>query len=64
MVGAVTLTLATIGALGPHVPVFARLFAAVFEIPFLRYRGWEALRGALPHRRRGAGRDDAPSRVS
>jgi peptidoglycan/LPS O-acetylase OafA/YrhL len=26
---------------------FARLFAAVFEIPFQKYRGWDALRGAM-----------------
>ena len=31
----------------PATIVFARLFAAVFEIPFQKYRSWPALRGAL-----------------
>jgi peptidoglycan/LPS O-acetylase OafA/YrhL len=34
----------------PMTIVFARLFAAVFEIPFRKYRGWAALRGALMER--------------
>jgi Acyltransferase family len=34
----------------PVTIVFARLFAAVFEVPFGNYRGWEALRGSLMQR--------------
>jgi peptidoglycan/LPS O-acetylase OafA/YrhL len=34
----------------PLTIVFARLFAAVFEIPFRKYRSWEALRAALTQR--------------
>ncbi len=42
----------------PASVIFARLFAAVFEIPFQRHRSWHALREAMPARllpRRGAG---------
>jgi peptidoglycan/LPS O-acetylase OafA/YrhL len=35
----------------PAALVFARLFAAVFELPFVRHRGWRELRAAL----RGSG---------
>jgi len=35
--------------------VTARLFAAVFELPFQRYRSWHALRAALSHDRTPAG---------
>jgi peptidoglycan/LPS O-acetylase OafA/YrhL len=35
----------------PATVLFARGFAAVFEIPFQRHRGWKALRGALPRDR-------------
>ena len=31
----------------PVTVCFARLFAAAFEIPFQRHRGWKALRGAI-----------------
>ncbi|MGI9007664.1 MAG: acyltransferase family protein [Streptosporangiaceae bacterium] len=34
---------------------FARLFAAVFELPFLRHRGWAALRQAMSARLRQRG---------
>jgi peptidoglycan/LPS O-acetylase OafA/YrhL len=42
----------------PVTIVFARLFAAVFEIPFQKYRGWEALRAALSR----AARSPTPGR--
>ena len=35
----------------PAMVLFARLFAAVFELPFQRHRGWRALAGALRQRR-------------
>jgi peptidoglycan/LPS O-acetylase OafA/YrhL len=43
----------------PVTACFARLFAAVFEIPFQRHRGWVALRQAMSARlwRRHAGAD-------
>jgi peptidoglycan/LPS O-acetylase OafA/YrhL len=34
--------------------VFARLFAAVFEIPFQRYRSWTALRAAISAKMNGS----------
>jgi peptidoglycan/LPS O-acetylase OafA/YrhL len=37
----------------PVTILFARLFAAVFEIPFQRHRGWKALCGALSRTGRG-----------
>jgi hypothetical protein len=44
----------------PVTVCFARLFAAVFEIPFQRHRGWTPLRQAMSARlwqlRRTAGR--------
>jgi peptidoglycan/LPS O-acetylase OafA/YrhL len=39
----------------PVTVCFARLFAAVFEIPFLRHRGWIALRQAMSARLRRTG---------
>ena len=36
-----------VAILVPTTVCFARLFAAVFEMPFQRYRGWKALRHAL-----------------
>jgi peptidoglycan/LPS O-acetylase OafA/YrhL len=44
--------LVLLAILVPVTLVFARLFAAVFEIPFQRHRGWAALRDALPNLRR------------
>jgi len=45
----------------PVTIIFARLFAAVFEIPFQKYRSWQALRAALPTLRPGTGpQRDAP----
>ena len=57
----------------PVTVCFARLFAAVFEIPFQRYRGWTPLRQAMSARLRQlrrpepaavAGRWRGPSRAS
>ncbi len=45
----------------PVTVIFARLFAAVFEIPFQKHRGWGALWGAMPHRRRRVRRDPDPA---
>jgi hypothetical protein len=39
--------LATLGLVLPLSLIGARLFAAVFEIPFTRYRSWSALRDAF-----------------
>jgi peptidoglycan/LPS O-acetylase OafA/YrhL len=39
--------LVTLAVSVPVCLVFARLFAAVFEIPFQRYRSWPALRAAM-----------------
>ena len=36
----------------PMTVCFARLFAAVFELPFQRYRGWVPLRQAMTARLR------------
>ncbi len=41
--------------------VFARLFAAVFEIPFQRYRSWPALRDAAQARLRRPAPEPAPT---
>jgi peptidoglycan/LPS O-acetylase OafA/YrhL len=38
----------------PVTVVFARLFAAVFELPFLEHRGWHALRASLRRPARAA----------
>ncbi len=40
--------LVTLAIVLPATIGFARLFGAVFEIPFQRYRGWSALRAARP----------------
>lgn len=40
----------------PTTVAFARLFAAVFELPFQRNRGWAPLRGAMTRRLRREGR--------
>jgi peptidoglycan/LPS O-acetylase OafA/YrhL len=45
----------------PATVCFARLFAAAFEIPFLRHRGWNALRQAISARlRQGVSRATGP----
>ncbi|HEX6931995.1 MAG TPA: acyltransferase [Streptosporangiaceae bacterium] len=44
--------LVLVAILLPLTVCFALLFAAVFEIPFQRHRGWKALRGAVSARRR------------
>jgi len=44
----------------PVTVCFARLFAAVFELPFQRHRGWGALRQAMSARLRGASRASGP----
>jgi peptidoglycan/LPS O-acetylase OafA/YrhL len=40
----------------PTTVAFARLFAAVFELPFQRHRGWSPLRDVLRHHLRRLGR--------
>jgi peptidoglycan/LPS O-acetylase OafA/YrhL len=49
----------------PATLVFGRLFAAVFEIPFVRHRGWAPLKAAITQRLRGTARklatSDSPS---
>jgi peptidoglycan/LPS O-acetylase OafA/YrhL len=45
----------------PATLLFARGFAALFEIPFVRHRGWQALRDAMPAWVRSAG--TMPARV-
>jgi len=46
----------------PVTVCFARLFAAVFELPFQRHRGWTALRRAMSARvrQRGASQERGP----
>jgi peptidoglycan/LPS O-acetylase OafA/YrhL len=44
----------------PAAVVFARLFAAVFEIPFVRHRGWGALRDAMASSRERRGPPHPP----
>jgi peptidoglycan/LPS O-acetylase OafA/YrhL len=45
--------LLSVAILVPGTILFARLFATWFELPFQRYRGWDALRAAM-HRHRAA----------
>jgi peptidoglycan/LPS O-acetylase OafA/YrhL len=44
----------------PMTVCFARLFAAVFELPFQRHRGWSPLRQAISARLRRASRASGP----
>ena len=46
----------------PLTVTFARLFAAVFEIPFQRHRGWHALRAAAADSRKRKRNPSRPSR--
>jgi peptidoglycan/LPS O-acetylase OafA/YrhL len=45
----------------PATLIFSRLFAAVFEIPFVRHRGWAPLRAAVNQRLSGTVRQPATS---
>jgi len=45
----------------PATLIFGRLFAAVFEIPFVRHRGWAPLKSAITQRFRGTARQPATS---
>ena len=47
----------------PVTVIFARLFAAVFELPFQRHRGWIALREAMSARVRRLRRTEAGRRL-
>jgi peptidoglycan/LPS O-acetylase OafA/YrhL len=52
--------LLTLAIAGPGAVIFARLFAAVFELPFQRHKSWPALRAAIGARlRRPATQDNA-----
>jgi peptidoglycan/LPS O-acetylase OafA/YrhL len=42
--------LVLLAIVAPLTIVFARLFAAVFELPFRKHRGWAPLRDAITHR--------------
>jgi peptidoglycan/LPS O-acetylase OafA/YrhL len=45
----------------PATLIFGRLFAAVFEIPFVRHRGWAPLKAAIAQRFRCSARQRATS---
>ena len=47
--------LVSVAILVPGTILFARLFATWFELPFQRYRGWDALRAAMHRPRASAG---------
>ncbi len=47
----------------PATLLFARLFAAVFEIPFRKHRGWGGLRDALAQQRATSRRHLVPGPV-
>jgi len=53
--------LAMVAVAVPVTVVFARLFAAVFELPFREHRGWQALRASL---RRPAPPTAVPARLA
>ena len=59
VVPGMTTLLVMLGVVAPVAVLGARLFAAVFELPFQRHRSWKALRGAARSRaRRPAFRTD------
>ena len=47
----------------PVTVAFARVFAAVFELPFQRHRGWPRLRQAMAARLRSLAGLRSPSRL-
>jgi peptidoglycan/LPS O-acetylase OafA/YrhL len=56
--------LVTLAIVVPLTITFAWLFAAVFEIPFRKHRGWKALRSSLSHRRPSLDRTGATARTA
>jgi peptidoglycan/LPS O-acetylase OafA/YrhL len=54
--------LVLVAVLVPVTVCFARMFAAVFELPFQRHRGWEQLRQAMSARLRRLGRSASQAR--